>query len=124
MPEVPFDAFQTLQAHPNAIGVLAYGLFQSFRFYPQNSETLTTSPIGGVIPTRETIAGGTYPGSRTLYLYIDQRHANPYGSVPFWINSLVETSRVFGRGYSVIPMDAEQVQAIRKNPAVLPDLKL
>jgi phosphate transport system substrate-binding protein len=120
--EVPFDIFQTLQTHPNAVGVLGYRLFQSFRYYPQGTETLTTSPIGGVEPTRETISAGTYPGSRILYLYVDQWRS--YWNVPFLITSLVETGRVFPKSYSVIPPDAAQVQAIRNDPAKLTDLKL
>jgi len=122
MPEVAFDVFQLLQSHPNAVGVLAYGLFQNFAYYPQGKETLATSPIGGVEPTREAIDAGTYPGSRTLYLYVDQSRAN--GNAPFLITSLVETSRFYWGSYSVIPLDSAQVQTLRNNSAKLPDLKL
>ncbi|MEI9852570.1 MAG: substrate-binding domain-containing protein [Sphingomonas sp.] len=31
-------------------------------------------PIGGVAPTYETIAKGSYPGARPLYLYVKKRH--------------------------------------------------
>jgi phosphate transport system substrate-binding protein len=123
MPEqVPFDIFQTLQTHPNAVGVLGYRLFQTFGYYPQGTDTLTTSPVGGVKPTRETISAGTYPGSRILYLYVDQSRSN--WNVPFLITSLMENGRVFPKNYSVIPTDAAQVEAIRNNPAKLTDLKL
>jgi phosphate transport system substrate-binding protein len=122
MPEVPFDTFQTLQTHPNAVGVLGYRLFQTFRYYPQNTETLTTNTIGGVEPTRETISAGTYPGSRILYLYVEQWRS-PW-NMGFLIASLVETGNFFPNNYSVMPADAAQVQAIRNNPVKLPDLKL
>jgi phosphate transport system substrate-binding protein len=121
IPEVPFDAFQTLQTHPNAVGVLGYGLFANLQYYPQYTETLTTSPIGGFEPTRETISAETYPGSRTLYLYVDQGRS--YWNVPFLITSLLETGRVFATSPSVVPTGAAQIQAIRNSPARLTDLK-
>jgi phosphate transport system substrate-binding protein len=122
MPEVAFDTFQLLQSHPNAVGVLAYGLFQNFAYYPQGKETLATSPIGGVEPTREAIDAGSYPGSRTLYLYVDQSRAG--WNVPYLIASLVETSRFYWRSYSEIPLDSAQGQALRGKSAKLTDLKL
>jgi phosphate transport system substrate-binding protein len=123
MPEEPFDSFQTLQSHPNSIAVLAYGMFQSFVGFPQNNETLTTIPIGGVEPTRDTISAGTYPGSRALYLYVNQGRA--FASASFWIAPLVETARGFGRRYSVIPPGASQAPlAIGKSSGKLPDLKM
>jgi hypothetical protein len=102
--------------------VLAYGLLQNFAYYPQGKEALATSPIGGVEPTREAIDAGTYPGSRTLYLYVDQSRAS--WNVPFLITSLVEHSRFYGKSFSVVPLDPAQAQALRNNSAKLPDLKL
>jgi phosphate transport system substrate-binding protein len=122
MPEVPFETFQTLQSHPNAVGVLGYRLFGTFAYYPQK-ETLTTSPIGGVQPTRETISAGTYPGSRILYLYVDQSRSY-YWNVRTVIASLMDAGRIFPNNYSVMPADAEQVELIRYNPARLTDPKL
>jgi phosphate transport system substrate-binding protein len=121
IPEVPFDTFQTLQTHPNAVGVLGYRLFANLQYYPQYTETLTTNPIGGFEPTREAISAETYPGSRILYLYVDQGHG--YWNVPFLITSLLETGRVFATSPSVIPTGAAQIQAIRNGPARLTDLK-
>jgi len=121
MPEEPFEAFETLQTHPNTVGVLAYGLYQYFAFYPQNKETVTTIPIGGVAPTRETITAGTYPGSRPLYLYVDQFHA--YGRAPYFVASLLENV-ARGKISCVIPADPAQIQAIRSYGQNLPNLKL
>jgi phosphate transport system substrate-binding protein len=60
------DMALKLQTKPNAIGILPLG----FAF--SNTGELAASPIRGVVPTTETIANETYPGSRPLYVYINQ----------------------------------------------------
>lgn len=59
---------QKLQSNPNAIGVFGYSYLE------ENAANLNGVPINGVEPTYETIAAGTYPGSRPLYLYVKKAH--------------------------------------------------
>jgi phosphate transport system substrate-binding protein len=53
---------------PEAIGVLG------FSYLGTSSGILKPLALDGVLPTRETITDGTYPGSRPLYLYVKKAH--------------------------------------------------
>ncbi|WP_039019699.1 substrate-binding domain-containing protein [Halocynthiibacter namhaensis] len=53
---------------PHSIGV--FGL----AFYENNTSILQVAPMGGVVPSTETIATGEYPVSRPLYFYIKGAH--------------------------------------------------
>jgi phosphate transport system substrate-binding protein len=120
--EVTFDALQRLQSHPNAIGVLGYRLFRVF-VGPvfQSNYMLITNPIGGVEPTLETISNGTYPGSRTLYLYLNQWRAP--ADAPYLLAWLAQTS-TSADNFIAAPLDEAQMKVLRNYPLTLPDLKL
>jgi phosphate transport system substrate-binding protein len=60
----PYDIAQQLQIKPNALGIVPYGT-------TQYAATVVISPIAGVIPSMKNIANGTYPGARSLYLYMN-----------------------------------------------------
>ena len=64
---------QKLQSNPNALGVFGYSYLE------ENKATLTGVPISGMAPTYETIAAGTYPGARPLYIYVKKAHM---GAIP------------------------------------------
>ena len=59
---------QKLSANPNALGIFG------FSFLDQNADKVQGSIIGGSSPTFENIADGSYPVSRTLYVYFKQAH--------------------------------------------------
>ena len=59
---------QKLDANPNAFGIFG------FSFLDQNTDRLHGAAINGVKPEFETIADGSYPVSRPLYLYIKKAH--------------------------------------------------
>ncbi len=59
---------QKLGANPNAFGIFG------FSFLDQNTDKLQGAAINGVQPEFETIADGSYPVSRPLYLYIKKAH--------------------------------------------------
>ncbi|MCM8730295.1 PstS family phosphate ABC transporter substrate-binding protein [Hephaestia sp. GCM10023244] len=59
---------QKLQANPNAIGIFGYSYLE------ENTNKLEGAPIDGVAPTYDTIAGGSYPGARPLYIYVKKAH--------------------------------------------------
>lgn len=67
--EVGFDANfvpQRLWSDPNAVAVMDY------QFYAANSADLLGSLLPGAAPTRESIADGSYIGSRTLHGYVNR----------------------------------------------------
>ena len=59
---------QGLAQNPKALGVFGYSYLE------ENADRLHGVPIDGVSPSYETIAGGTYPGARPLFLYVKKRH--------------------------------------------------
>jgi phosphate transport system substrate-binding protein len=59
-----YDIAQQLQTKPNAIGIVTFGS-------TQYAASVEVGPIAGVIPSMKTIANGTYPGARSLYLYMN-----------------------------------------------------
>ena len=59
---------QKLDANANAFGIFG------FSFLDQNTDKLQGASINGVKPEFETIADGSYPVSRPLYIYIKKAH--------------------------------------------------
>ena len=59
---------QGLAQNPNAVGVFGYS------YLAENEDRLHGVPIDGVSPSYATIAGGSYPGARPLFLYVKKRH--------------------------------------------------
>ena len=59
---------QKLDANANAFGIFG------FSFLDQNTDRLQGASINGVKPEFETIADGSYPVSRPLYVYIKKAH--------------------------------------------------
>ena len=55
-------------ANKTAVGV--FGL----SFYENNTDKLKVAPMGGIVPSVETIADGTYPVSRPLFFYVKKAH--------------------------------------------------
>jgi phosphate transport system substrate-binding protein len=53
---------------PTALGI--YTLSE----YERSQDRVVANPIDGVAPSIETIVAGTYPASRTLYLYVNRRY--------------------------------------------------
>jgi phosphate transport system substrate-binding protein len=59
---------QRLESDPNAVGIFGY----SFLF--ENSDKLKGVKINGVEPTFATIADGSYPVARPLFIYVKNAH--------------------------------------------------
>jgi len=98
---------QKLGANPQALGIFG------FSFLDQNSDTLKGKAVDGVAPTFETIADGSYPVSRPLFVYVKKAHV---GVIPGMKEFLAEftSERAWGpEGYlsdrGLIPLpDAER----------------
>ncbi|HEX8900691.1 PstS family phosphate ABC transporter substrate-binding protein [Vitreimonas sp.] len=56
---------QGVVGNPNAIG------YFGFAYYEQNQQRLAALTIDGVAPTAETIANGSYPLTRPIFVYIN-----------------------------------------------------
>lgn len=59
---------QKLGSNPNSVGIF------SFSYLSDNAETVRGIPINGVVPSYDSIADGSYPGARPLFLYVKKQH--------------------------------------------------
>ncbi|HRD46970.1 MAG TPA: substrate-binding domain-containing protein, partial [Caulobacter sp.] len=55
---------QTLTRTPGALGVFGYS------FLEENGDKVKAATVNGIAPTSTTIANGSYPLSRSLYIYV------------------------------------------------------
>ena len=67
LPETPVRFEQQLQMLPAVLAVVPYAAVQL--------GALAVSPIGGVELSQRSIQDGSYPGSRTMYLYVNANQA-------------------------------------------------
>lgn len=61
---------QKITRDPNAVGIFSYSYLE------ENANRVRGVNIDGVTPNYGTIASGSYPGARALYLYVKKRHVN------------------------------------------------
>jgi len=59
---------QKVATNPGSLGILGYS------FLEENADKVKPVKLAGVSPTEETIANLSYPGSRTLYIYVKGEH--------------------------------------------------
>jgi phosphate transport system substrate-binding protein len=97
---------QKLEAYPAAFGIFGYG------FLHQNADKLQGATINGVLPTFESIAGGTYPISRQLYVYVKNAHAQTIPGVREYLAEFTSEEAMGPVGYladkGLIPLPPEQ----------------
>ena len=93
----PGDMLLKLQTKPDAFGILAYG--NEFL----NADEFSATPIRGVLPTRQSIADETYPGSRPVYVYYDRLMS--------WVTSFLlqaAQSPYHRENFAIIPPERSQ----------------
>ncbi len=78
---------QKLTANPNAIGIFGYSYLE------ENARAVNGVPISGVAPSNATIADGSYPGARPLYIYVKKAHLD---AVPGLRMFLRQYARLWG----------------------------
>lgn len=59
---------QKLGANPETLGIFGYSYLE------ENSDAVRGVAISGVAPTYQTIADGSYPGARPLFVYVKRAH--------------------------------------------------
>lgn len=111
---------QKLRANPGAIGIFGYS------FLDQNRDKLQGSMVGGVEPTFENIADGTYGISRSLYFYVKREHAGTIPGISEYVKEFT-SERAWGpEGYLVdkglIPLDDAQRARMRDQAVALTEL--
>jgi phosphate transport system substrate-binding protein len=106
---------QRLQQNPEALGIFGYS------FLHENQDTLKAAAVGGVQPTEETIADGSYAVSRPLFFYIKNAHRNVIPGMNEYIELFVSEDMIGPDGELVeiglIPLSDERREEVR-NAAV------
>lgn len=94
----------------------AYGIF-GFSFLYENKDKLKGVAIGGVVPSIHTIADGSYPVSRPLFIYIKNAHRRVIPGLEEFVAEYLSEHSMGDDGYllkrGLIPLDADTRQAVR-----------
>jgi phosphate transport system substrate-binding protein len=94
----------------------AYGIF-GFSFLYENLDTLKGVAVGGVAPSIETIADGSYPVSRPLFFYIKNAHRGVIPGLEDFVTEYVSEASFGDGGYlserGLIPLSPEQRDTVR-----------
>jgi len=93
--------------NPRAIGVFGYSYLE------ENADTVKGMPMGGVMPTAETIADGSYPASRPLYIYVKKAHIGVTPGIQEYLNQWSQSWAADGplAAIGLVPA-ADEVQAM------------
>jgi phosphate transport system substrate-binding protein len=97
---------QKLEANPQALGVFG------FSFLDQNADKIQGSAVGGVAPTFEAIADGSYPVSRPIFFYVKNAHVGVIPGIQEFVAEFMSDRASGDEGYladkGLIPLPAEE----------------
>jgi phosphate transport system substrate-binding protein len=102
---------QTLTRTPGSLGVFG------FSFLEQNMDTVKPQTINGVAPSADTIADGTYPLARSLYIYVKKQHVDVTPGLKEFVTEFMSEASAGRGGYlqdrGLVPLPAEELAAQR-----------
>ena len=108
---------QTLTRTPGSLGVFG------FSFLEQNMDTVKAETIDGVAPSAETIADGTYPLARSLYIYVKKAHVGVTPGLEQFVQEFMSEGSAGRGGYlqdrGLVPLPADQLTAERAKAAAM-----
>lgn len=84
---------QKLVANPDALGIFGYS------FLEQNAAAVKAVEIDGVLPTYETISGGTYKVARPLFVYAKKQHMDVVPGMKEFIAEYISDKAIGADGY-------------------------
>ncbi|ATQ44534.1 substrate-binding domain-containing protein [Caulobacter mirabilis] len=100
---------QTLTRTPGSLGVFG------FSFLEENGDKVKGATINGVAPTPTTIANGSYPLSRSLYIYVKKSNLGVTPGLKEFVSEFVSDAATGRGGYlqsrGLIPLPAAQHEA-------------
>jgi phosphate transport system substrate-binding protein len=93
--------------NPRAVGIFGYSYLE------KNKDKVKGLPLGGVLPTAETIADGTYPASRPLYIYVKKANIDVTPGIREYLAQWAKSWGVGGvlAKIGMIPATEEQQKA-------------
>jgi len=86
------ETLSRLDANKNAVGV--FGL----SFYENNTDKLKVATMEAVVPSTATIADGTYPVSRPLFMYVKKQHIGVIPGLQEYLDFFVSDDMVGPEG--------------------------
>jgi len=102
---------QTLTRTPGSLGVFG------FSFLEQNMDTVKAETIDGVAPSVETIADGSYPLARSLYIYVKKQHVGVIPGLEQFVMEFMSEASAGRGGYlqdrGLVPLPADELTAQR-----------
>lgn len=100
---------QKLGSNPDALGVFG------FSYLDANRDTLKDVPLNGVAATYETVANGSYPGARPLFIYVKKAHLQAVPGLKAYIETYAKNWDPNGaltkRGMVAAPDDVRKASA-------------
>jgi len=100
---------QTLTRTPGALGVFGYS------FYEENMDKVKVATINGIAPTPTTISNGSYPLSRSLFIYVKKSNLDVTPGLRAFIEEYLSDAASGRGGYlqgrGLIPLPPAQHEA-------------
>jgi phosphate transport system substrate-binding protein len=113
---------QKLEANPRALGIFGYS------FLEENLNKLHGSVMEGKEPTFENIADGSYPVSRSMYIYVKKAHVGVIPGIQEFVNEFASEKAMGEEGYladkGLIPLPKAERAKVRKDAVSLATLKM
>ncbi|MET0365950.1 MAG: substrate-binding domain-containing protein [Sphingobium sp.] len=75
---------QKLVANPNAVGIFGFSYFE------ENRDKLKDVSLNGVEASYDTVATGTYPGARPLFIYVKKAHLNAVPGLKAYVDTFAK----------------------------------
>jgi phosphate transport system substrate-binding protein len=109
---------QKVVADPDTLGVLGYS------FLEENADKVKPVKLAGVAPTEQTIQDLSYPGSRTLYIYVKGEHMAAKPSIKAFVEAYskawISGGALEKRG--LVPFGAAQAETAKAQATALKPL--
>jgi phosphate transport system substrate-binding protein len=103
---------QKLMGNPDALGIFGYS------FLLENVSLVQATPIEGVLPDFDTIAKGTYPVARSLYVYVKKQHIPFVPGIKEFMQELTSPEAMGEDGYlpdaGLIPLLPNEQAEVQK----------
>jgi phosphate transport system substrate-binding protein len=87
-----------------------------YAYYEQNRERLKALTVDGVAPSPETIAGGTYPLSRPMFIYVNAE-ALRRPQVRRFVDYFIQNAATLAPRVGYVPLPADAYTAISQRVA-------
>jgi phosphate transport system substrate-binding protein len=102
---------QTLTRTPGALGVFGYSFFE------ENMDKVKVATVNGIAPTPTTISNGSYPLSRSLYIYVKKSNLDVTPGLRAFIEEYISDAATGRGGYlqgrGLIPLPPGQHDGVK-----------